>query len=117
MCFSPPYVADPVDALVVYVTAPESEAPGLARALVGRRVAACVNLIPGVRSFYRWEGEVQDDPEVLLIAKTTRARFEALRAAVLELHSYDVPEVIGLPIAAAHAPYHAWIHESVEESK
>lgn len=108
-------VAAPVDALVVYVTAPEAEAPALARALVSRRLAACVNLVPGIRSFYRWEGEVQDDPEVLLVAKTTREGFEALRAAVVELHSYEVPEVIALPIAAAHPPYAAWIVDSVGE--
>lgn len=106
-----------LDGLVVYVTAPPEEAPALARALVERRVAACVNLVPQVRSFYRWQGAVQDDAEVLLVAKTTRGGFEALRAAVVELHSYDVPEVIALPLAAAHAPYHAWLVDSVGDPK
>ena len=103
------------DALVVYVTAPEAEAPGLARALVERRVAACVNVVPGVRSFYWWDGKVADDAEVLLIAKTTSERLEALRSAVVELHSYDVPEVIALPISAGHPPYLGWIGDSVQE--
>ena len=89
------------------------DAERIARALVERRVAACVNVVPGVTSFYRWEGEVARDAEWLLVMKTTAARFEALREAVVELHPYDVPEVVELPIERGHAPYLDWIDASV----
>jgi periplasmic divalent cation tolerance protein len=98
------------DALVVLVTAPDPEkAAQIARALVEERLAACGNVVPGLRSIYRWEGKVQDDREALLLLKTTRARFEALRARVLALHPYQVPEVIALAVEAGSAPYLAWI--------
>ncbi len=94
------------DALVVLVTAPTPErAAEIARAVVEERLAACGNVVPGVRSIYRWDGTVQDDPEALLVLKTTRARFESLRARVLALHPYEVPEVIALPVEAGSAPY------------
>ncbi len=100
------------DALVVLVTAPTPErAAEIARAVVEERLAACGNVVPGVRSIYRWEGKVQDDPEALLVLKTTRARFESLRARVLALHPYEVPEVIALPVEAGSAPYLDWIAE------
>jgi len=100
--------------LVVLITAPRGEkAVSLARALVEARVAACVNVLDGVRSIYRWEGEVQDDGEALLVAKTTRASFEALKAKVLELHEYSCPEVVALPIERGHEAYLRWLGESV----
>jgi periplasmic divalent cation tolerance protein len=100
----------PVDALVVLVTAPSAEkAAELARALVEERLAACGNVVPGLRSIYRWEGKVQDEPEALLILKTTRGRFEALRERVLALHPYQVPEVIALSVEAGSAAYLGWI--------
>ena len=98
------------DALVVLVTTPTPErAAEIARALVEERLAACGNVVPGVRSIYRWEGKVQDESEALLVLKTTRARFGALRARVLALHPYEVPEVLALPVEAGSAPYLAWI--------
>jgi len=98
------------DALVVLVTAPDPEkAAEIARVLVEERLAACGNVLSGLRSIYRWEGNVQDEREALLLLKTTRARFEALRARVLALHPYQVPEVIALPVEAGSAPYLAWI--------
>ena len=98
------------DALVVLVTTPSPErAAEIARALVEERLAACGNVVPGLRSIYRWEGKVQDDAEALLVLKTTRARFEALRDRVLALHPYEVPEVLALPVAAGSARYLAWI--------
>jgi periplasmic divalent cation tolerance protein len=98
------------DALVVLVTAPTPDrAAEIARALVDERLAACGNVVPAIRSIYRWEGKVQDDQEALLVLKTTRARFEALRERVLSLHPYEVPEVIALPVDAGSAPYLAWI--------
>ena len=107
---------DLTDCRVVYVTASPDEAPDLARTLVERRVAACVNLVPEVRSIYRWQGKVQDDPETLMIIKTTADRLEALKAAVIELHGYDVPEFIVLPVTAAHAPYAAWMRDQTREN-
>ncbi len=103
------------DVLAVYVTASEAQAPALASALVQQRLAACVSVMPGVRSFYQWQGKLQDESEVMLLIKTTRDRFEGLRAAVVELHEYDVPEVIAVPIAAGHAPYLKWVQDSVQE--
>ncbi len=101
---------DPTEALLVLVTAPSAEkAAELARALVQERLAACGNVVPGLRSIYRWEGRVQDDAEALLLLKTTRARFEALRERVLALHPYQVPEVLAVPVAAANGAYLAWI--------
>ena len=98
------------DALVVLVTAPAAdEAARIARALVEERLAACGNVVPGLRSIYRWQGAVQEDAEALLVLKTTRDRFEALRARVVALHPYEVPEVIALPVEAGSAPYLAWI--------
>jgi len=98
------------DALVVLVTAPSpDQAAELARALVEERLAACGNVLPAIRSIYRWEGKVHDDAEALLVLKTTRGRFEALRERVIALHPYDVPEVLALPVAAGSAPYLAWL--------
>jgi len=98
------------DALVVLVTAPSAEAAAeLARALVEARLAACGNVVPGLRSIYRWEGRVTEDAEALLILKTTRAAFDALRAEVLRRHPYQVPEVLALPVEAGSEPYLAWL--------
>ena len=98
---------DPVR--VVLVTAPPRRARALARELVGRRLAACVNLVPGVRSVYRWKGRVEEARETLLVAKTTASRCAALLSAVAELHPYEVPEGIALPVDAGLAPYLEWV--------
>jgi len=98
--------------LVVYVTAPPKEAEGLASALVEERLAACVNILPSVRSVYTWEGETCVDEEALLVIKSRAAQLDALRERVVALHPYDVPEVIALPIAGGHPPYLDWIAES-----
>ena len=100
------------DYIVVMVTAPEKDAPGLARALVEERLVACANLLPGLRSVYWWKGKIEDEPEVLCIMKTRSALFEALRTRVRELHSYQVPEIIALPILAGSEPYLDWIAEN-----
>ncbi len=96
---------------VVLVTAPPRRARALARALVERRLAACANLLPGVRSVYRWKGRVEEARETLLVLKTTAARVPALHAAVRELHPYEIPEGIALPVAAAIAAYAGWVRE------
>lgn len=102
------------DVLLVLVTAPDAEvAAGLARALVEARLAACGNVVPGLRSIYRWEGKVCDEPEALLVLKTTRDRFEALRDEVLRRHPYQVPEVVALPVQAGSAAYLDWVRAQV----
>ena len=102
------------DALVVLVTVPNAEtAEKLAEALVGERLAACVNVLDGVRSIYRWKGAVERDEELLCVCKTTRDGFERLRARVVELHPYELPEVVALPVERGHAPYLDWIKASV----
>jgi uncharacterized protein involved in tolerance to divalent cations len=99
---------------VVFCTAgTEAEASRIAGALVERRLAACVNVVPGIKSTYRWEGAVRTDSEWLLLVKTRRDRFEEIRAAIRELHSYDVPEIVMLEIADGDAPYLAWIDDSL----
>jgi len=104
------------DGVIVLVTVPNAEtADKLGEALVGERLAACVNVVAGVRSIYRWKGAVEKDTELLCICKTTRAGFERLRARVVELHPYEVPEVVALPIEAGHAPYLAWISSSTSD--
>jgi periplasmic divalent cation tolerance protein len=100
------------DFLVVYCTASPEEADGLARALVEEHLAACVN-IASVRSCYIWEGKLNLDPEALLIIKTTRGRFDALRNRILQLHSYSLPEIVALPVAEGHQPYLDWVAEAV----
>ena len=103
-----------MSALVALCTVAKPEdAEYLARELVERRLAACVNLLPPVTSIYRWKGDVERAAETLLLIKTTAARFEALREAIVSLHGYDVPELIALPVSAGHAPYLAWLAESV----
>ncbi len=98
------------DLRVVLVTAPDAEvAERLARGLVEERLAACVNLIPGIRSFYRWEGAVRDDAEVLLVVKTRTDRLEALASWLQELHPYELPEILGLPVIGGSQAYLDWI--------
>ncbi len=89
------------------------DAEFLGRELVERHLAACVNIVTGVTSIYRWRGEVEKNDEVLLVIKTTAERFEALREAIVKLHSYELPEVIAVEVKAGHAPYLAWLEESV----
>ena len=103
------------DYIVVYVTAPEDEAVNLAKTLVEERLVACVNLVPGLRSIYWWQGKVEDEPEVLCIMKTRSNLFESLRDRVRELHSYEVEEIIALPILAGNLPYLNWIKENTKK--
>jgi periplasmic divalent cation tolerance protein len=95
----------------------DDDARALARALVERRVAACVNAVSKVASTYRWKGEVQHDQETLLIIKTTVARLAAVEQTIRELSKYELPELIALPVEAGGADYLAWIQESVAELK
>jgi periplasmic divalent cation tolerance protein len=103
-----------LDRFVVLVTAPEgAPAETLARSLVAEGLAACVNRVPGIRSTYRWEGRVHDDAETLLVIKTTAAAYPALERRIRELHPYEVPEVIAVPIVRGSAAYLSWLDASV----
>jgi len=98
------------DAMLVLTTLPNSDAAAdLAKKVVGEKLAACANVMPAVRSIYRWQGAVQDENEVLVLLKTRQARFEKLKARILELHPYDVPEVIAIPVEQGHGAYLDWI--------
>jgi periplasmic divalent cation tolerance protein len=98
------------DPLLCLSTCPDAEtAARIARALVEERLAACVNWVSGVDSTYRWEGRVVDEAEVLLLIKTTRERFDALRGRLLELHPYAVPELIALDVIDGFGPYLDWV--------
>jgi periplasmic divalent cation tolerance protein len=97
------------DKIVVLSTcATEADAERLARALVEGRLAACVNVVPGVRSFYRWKGEIESGAEFLLIIKTSRDLFGALRAEMDKLHPYEVPELLALPVVTGAENYLSW---------
>jgi periplasmic divalent cation tolerance protein len=99
--------------IVVLSTVERAEdAERIGRELVERGLAACVNVVPGLVSIYRWKGEVQRAEERLLLIKTRAERFEALREALVALHPYEVPEVLALPIAGGHSPYLAWLDEN-----
>jgi len=98
--------------LVVLITVcDQEEGRKIADALVGRRKAACVNMVPQVRSLFRWEGKTEDEEESLLIVKTRAELFPELEALVKEIHSYEVPEIIALPIVQGNEAYLKWIGE------
>lgn len=96
---------------VILCNCPPDSAEPLARALVEQRLAACVNLVPGVKSFYRWEGRACVDVEHTLVIKTASERVDALREAILALHPHSVPEIVVLRVdgSASHAPYLDWV--------
>ena len=86
----------------------------IAAALIEAREAACVNIIPGIRSFYRWEGKICNDEEFLLLIKSTAEKFDAIRSRIRTLHTYEVPEIIALPITAGDHSYLSWLQSSVD---
>jgi periplasmic divalent cation tolerance protein len=101
------------DFVVVLITAGDAdEAARIGRALVDERLVACANVIGPIRSIYRWQGAVEDAAEHLLLLKARAADVAVLEARVRALHSYDVPEVLALPLRAGSAPYLAWLAES-----
>ena len=95
--------------VVLMTAANREEANQIAELLVSARLAACVQILPEIESVYRWHDEVKREKEVLLMAKTVASRFEELESKVRALHSYDTPEIIGLPITAASEPYLKWL--------
>lgn len=99
---------------VVLITGPEPETlESIGRVLVEERLAACVNIIPGVTSVYRWEGEIRTDSEALAVIKTTEDCVQAARLRVAELHPYEVPEFVALEVVEGSPAYLQWVRESV----
>jgi periplasmic divalent cation tolerance protein len=102
------------EAIVVFMTAANSEEAGqLADMLVSKRLAACVQIMPQMESVYRWQGKVERQLEVLLIAKTVRSKFAELENEVTKLHSYETPEIVAFPITAGSPAYLEWLGASV----
>ena len=104
------------DKIVVLCTcASPEDGERLARALVTGRLAACVNVVPGMRSFYRWKGAIEDSTECLLIVKSSRDRFAALNAAIEKLHPYELPEVLALPVVDGSSNYLNWLAVNLQQ--
>lgn len=105
------------DKIVLFSTcSDEKEAEKLARLLVDSRLAACVSVIPGIRSFYRWKGEVEISAECLLLIKSSRENFDALRERLEGAHSYEVPEVLALPVIAGSTKYMNWLDANLSSA-
>ena len=106
-------VVEGEDAIVILITvASREEAERIARRLVEDRLAACVNIVPQVRSLFIWQGKFSQEDEILLVAKSRRTRFRELATVVKQLHSYSVPEIIALPILVGSSDYLRWVAES-----
>ena len=103
--------------LVLIACADGEEAARIQETLVREKLAACVSSLPGVRSCYRWRGKIETAGEVLLLAKTTATAFEALRSRVAGIHSYEVPEIVALPVMAGHPPYLAWLADNTSAGR
>ncbi len=102
---------------VVVMSAPdEARAAELARTLVEERLIACANVIPRVRSIYRWQGSIADEGEVLVVMKIDRAQFERVRERIVQLHPYQVPEVLCFEVSAGHPPYLQWVLEQTQSA-
>jgi periplasmic divalent cation tolerance protein len=102
--------SDATEAIVVFMTAASSEeAAKLAKLLVEAHLAACVQILPQIESVYRWHGKVERQTEVLLIAKTTRSKFAEVERRVRAAHSYEIPEIVAVPVVAGSAPYLQWL--------
>ena len=89
------------------------EALDIGRSLIEARLAACANVLPQAHSIYRWQGKVETAQEVLLLIKTTQERFPAVRDRITQLHSYDTPEIIGMPVTEGSDKYLAWLRDQV----
>ena len=109
---------DPGRVIVVVTTVgTEEQALNIAHHLVGEGLAACVNILPGVRSVYRWKGKVNDDEEFLLLVKTVERNFEVVRAAMKELNAYELPEILGFPATFADEAFAKWVVQSSQGVK
>ena len=107
-------MTDPVDAILVFTTCPDAATSNrVAQALVGQQLAACVNIVPGLTSVYRWQGKVETAAEQLLVIKTRRAAYGAVEAAIRNAHPYELPEVLAIPIGTGLPAYLAWVVDNV----
>ena len=103
--------------LLVYCTCPDrAVADNLAGSLVAGGLAACVNILPGVESIYRWKGKIERSDEFMLLIKSDIAHFKALEDTISNLHPYEVPEILAVPVEAGHQPYLEWIDQCLEDS-
>ena len=104
------------DAIVVFITAGNrEEAVRLGEMLVAARLAACVQILPEIESIYRWQGKIERQREILIIAKTAASKFEDLEREVRAIHSYDTPEIVALPLTAGSTPYLEWLKKSITD--
>lgn len=103
---------------IVFCTCPNmGTAEAIAKRLVGESLAACVNIVPGLKSMYLWKGAVETDDELLLIIKTSDSRYPALEAAILDAHPYELPEIVCVPIVAGLSGYLSWIQDTVSSAR
>jgi periplasmic divalent cation tolerance protein len=102
--------------LVMTSVGTEQQAVEISEELIARRLATCINIVPCLRSIYRWKGKVCEDTEYLLLIKTPQRLFERVSEAIREFHSYELPEILSLPIDGAEANFHEWILRMVEPS-
>ncbi len=100
--------------LVLTSVGTEQQAVEISEELIARRLATCINIVPCLRSIYRWKGKVCEDTEYLLVVKTPRRLFDRVSEAIRELHSYELPEILALPVDAAERAFHEWILKMVE---
>ena len=103
--------------IVITTVGDEEQALLIARELVARRLAACVNVISGMRSVYRWQGKICRDSEYLLVVKTLSSEYDGVAAAIRELHSYELPEILAFAASQGDARFLDWIRESVDKSR
>lgn len=101
--------------VVVTTVGTEEQANLIAREIVARRQAACVNILPGVRSMYRWKGKICKDGELLLVVKTLEREFEGVAATIRELHNYELPEILSFNVSRAEPQFLQWIADSVDK--
>ncbi len=105
-------MADPLINVIYTTVGSENEAALIARTVVEEKLAACANIIPTIRSIYRWRGKIEDEGESLIFIKTRSDAVDALIARIKELHTYDVPDIVAIPIEKGHPPYLDWIVEN-----
>ncbi len=105
-----------LEAITVVMTSvgTEQQAVEISEELIARRLATCINIVPCLRSIYRWKGKVCEDTEYLLLIKTPEKLFEEVSSAIREYHSYELPEILALPVTAAEANFHQWVLQMVE---
>jgi periplasmic divalent cation tolerance protein len=102
--------------LIMTSVGTEQQAVEISEELIARRLATCVNIVPCLRSIYRWKGKICEDTEYLLLIKTPQRLFDGVSAAIREFHSYELPEILGFPITNAEANFHQWVLQMVEST-